>query len=1363
MDELVELLGESPAIERVRDKLHRLLERQRAGQRLPPVLLQGDTGTGKGLVAHLLHRHGVRSRGTFVDVNCAAIPETLLEAELFGFERGAFTDAHRAKPGLFQAAHGGVLFLDEVCLLPESLQAKLLTAIEERAVRRLGSTRPEPTDVWLISATNADLKAAVAARRFRDDLYHRLAVLTVELPPLRDRGRDIVLLAERFLARACAEYGLPPRRLDPEAQARLLAHSWPGNIRELGNVIERAALFADTPAVTADSLGLLAADGGGAAPPGSPAGTATSRDEAMRQHLLAALEEMGWNISHTAARLGIARNTVYARLEKFGLRPDGPRKAAPERRRPVDPALPPAPDTGLQWEQRNITLLRADLSSAERVDAWSRSSRALEGVIATVHSFGGRVEEVRQGGLTAAFGLDPCEDAPRRAAHAALAMQRNAQRARAGGDEMPGVTIGLHVAPLLIGHVGARIEIDAEAKRAQWQVLDQLLQAREPGETVASGAAAPFLERRFELARMDAVHGPAYRLTGQERRGLGLWGAMTRFVGRRDELEVLRSRLAMARSGHGQVTAVLGEAGVGKSRLIYEFARAKRQEGWQVLEGTATSYGQATSYLPVIDLLEGYFAIQGRDDPRGVREKVTGKLLTLDAALQPTLPALLALLDAPVDDTAWRTLDPPQRRQRTLDGVRRLLLREARQQPLLLIFEDLHWIDSETQALLDGVVETLGLARLLLLVSYRTGYQHLWGSKTYYSQLRVDALPAEQAGEFLDALLGADSGLAPLKKLLVNRGNPFFLEETVRTLVETEALAGEPGGYRLAHPVQATEIPATVQAILTARIDRLAPEDKRLLQVASAVGKDVPFALLQAIADRTDEALRRGLDHLQASEFLYEAPLSPDLEYTFKHALTQEVTYGGLLPEHRRALHARLVDAIETLHRDRLGGEIERLAHHAFRGELGERAVPYLRQAGLKAFAQSAAHEARAWFEQALDVLETLPQCPSTLEQGFEIRLELRPMLVGLGELRRALERLREAEALAEKLNDDRRQGRVSAVLTNAHSHLGELDEALVTGARALEVAGRLGDLRLRLLTTTYLEQAHFFRGDYERVVDLATDNLAALPADWVSESLGAAIPISVYDRYRLVQSLAHLGRFAEAARYEAEALRLAEATHRAYTVGMVHDAASWFHLIKGDWAKARSLNEHWVMVVRTGNFVLDLPEAIASSAWVLAQVGEASEALTRLREGEQLLDRHVAKGYLGIVGWTYYSLGRAALMLGRFDEARSLGDRAVKSSPHHPGFAASALHLLGDIGSHPDRFDAESGEACYRKALALAEPRGMRPLVAHCHLGLGALYRRTGQRQEAQDRLSTATTMYREMDMRFWLAQAEGEIEELG
>ena len=283
-----------------------------------------------------------------------------------------------------------------------------------------------------------------------------------------------------------------------------------------------------------------------------------------------------------------------------------------------------------------------------------------------------------------------------------------------------------------------------------------------------------------------------------------------------------------------------------------------------------------------------------------------------------------------------------------------------------------------------------------------------------------------------------------------------------------------------------------------------------------------------------------------------------------------------------------------------------------------------------------------------------------------------------------------------------------------------------------------------------------------QSAVELATDNLAALPAAWIYESFGSATPISSFDRYWLVRGLAELGRFAEAAQYEAEALRLAEPTHHAYTVGTAHFTAGWLYLLKGDWAQARSGIEHGIAAHRTGNIVLGLPPAVASLAWVLAQVGEVSEALTRLREGEELLERHAAKGITLHRGWGYHALGCAGLLLGRLDEARSLGDRALKYSPSHPGSAAHALHLLGDIAAHPDRFDAERGEAHYRQALALAAPRGMRPLVAHCHLGLGKLYRRTGRREEAQEYLTTAIAMYREMDMRFWLEQAEAELRKL-
>jgi predicted ATPase len=289
----------------------------------------------------------------------------------------------------------------------------------------------------------------------------------------------------------------------------------------------------------------------------------------------------------------------------------------------------------------------------------------------------------------------------------------------------------------------------------------------------------------------------------------------------------------------------------------------------------------------------------------------------LDKTLEPALPALLSLLDVAPEDQQWQTLDSLQRRQRTLDAIKRLFLRESQVQPVILVFEDLHWIDTETQSFLDSLIDSLPTAPLLLLANYRPEYQHGWGSKTFYSQLRIDPLAPENAEELLQAILGEDADLQPLKQLLIERteGNPFFLEESIRTLVETKILLGDPGKYRVSGPIEIARVPATVHAVLAARIDRLSADEKRLLQSASVIGKDVPFAVLQAIAELPEEELRRELSQLQAAEFLYETRLFPDLEYTFKHALTHEVAYGSILQERRRALHASIVEAIEHTNR----------------------------------------------------------------------------------------------------------------------------------------------------------------------------------------------------------------------------------------------------------------------------------------------------------------------------------------------------------------------------------------------------------------------------------------------------------------
>ena len=629
--------------------------------------------------------------------------------------------------------------------------------------------------------------------------------------------------------------------------------------------------------------------------------------------------------------------------------------------------------SALEGERKQVTVLFADLKGSMELladrdpeEARQLLDPVLQRMMEAVHRYEGTVNQVMGDGIMALFGAPLAhEDHAVRACYAALAMQDALRRyseevRRTHGVEVQ-IRVGLNSGEVVVRAIGNDLHMDYSAIGETTHLAARMEQLAPPGTIRLTAATLRLVEGFMRVNALGPV--PVKGLTApvevfdlvgtsalRHRLQAAVARGLTRFVGRDTELAALGQALARAGAGHGQVVALVGEAGVGKSRLVYECIHSHQTQGWLVLESASVSYGKATPYFPVLDLLRRYAHVDERDDTRTMRAKVTGQLLTLDETLQDAIPPLLALLDALPDDSPFLRLDPPQRRQRTLAALKRVLLRESQVQPVLVVFEDLHWIDSETQALLDSLVESLPTARLLLLVNYRPEYQHSWGGKTFYTQLRLDPLPPASAAEVLQALLGDDARLTPLTRLLIARteGNPFFLEESVRTLVETGLLVGAPGAYRLAQPLDTFHVPATVQAVLAARIDRLPPEEKRLLQTAAVIGTEVPMPLLQAIAELPEAAFHHGLAHLQAAEFLYETRLFPEHAYTFKHALTHEVAYGGLLQERRRVLHARIVEVLEALAGDRVTEQVERLAHHALRGELWDKALAYCRQAGEK-------------------------------------------------------------------------------------------------------------------------------------------------------------------------------------------------------------------------------------------------------------------------------------------------------------------------------------------------------------------------------------------------------------------------------
>jgi tetratricopeptide (TPR) repeat protein len=544
-------------------------------------------------------------------------------------------------------------------------------------------------------------------------------------------------------------------------------------------------------------------------------------------------------------------------------------------------------------------------------------------------------------------------------------------------------------------------------------------------------------------------------------------------------------------------------------------------------------------------------------------------------------------------------------------------------------------------------------------------------------------------------------------------------------------------------------------------MDRLPAEDKTLLQTAAVIGKDVPFPLLQAIAALPEEDLRGRLTHLQAAEFLYEASLFPDLEYTFKHALTQEVAYGSLLQERRRALHARIVEAVERLYPGRMDEQVERLAYHALRGEVWGKALVYFRQAGAKAAARSAHRQAVGCFEQALVALQHLPEGRDMREQAIDLRFSLRNALLPLGEQGQIFDHLRAARSLAEALHDEPRLGRACAYLAEYFRMTGDSARAVESGERALALATALGDFALEVMATFFVGTAYRDLGDYRRAVDCFRRNMAILPGGLTRERFGMTGLPSVMSQTMLVSCLADLGAFEEGTTRGEEAVRLAEAADHPFSLTQAYFALGSLYLRKGDLHRAIPVLERGLERCQIANIRTWFPTVAATLGYAYTLAGHVVEALPLLQQAAgQDPSRGISAAH---ARWIAY-LGEAYLLTGRMDEAMDLARSALAFARDLKarGNEAYALRLLGEIHARQDPLEVEAAEAAYRQALALAEALGMRPLLAHCHLGLGSLYINVSRMAQARAELSSAIEQFQVMGMAFWLSRAEAMLAQM-
>jgi class 3 adenylate cyclase/tetratricopeptide (TPR) repeat protein len=1038
--------------------------------------------------------------------------------------------------------------------------------------------------------------------------------------------------------------------------------------------------------------------------------------------------------------------------------------------------------SALEGERKQVTVLFADVvgftTLAEQLDpeiVHEIINRCFERITAEVHRFDGTINQYTGDGVMALFGAPLAhEDGPRRAVHAALGIQRAirdvAQAFQAERGLSLEMRIGINTGLVVVGKIGDDLRMDYTAVGDTTNLAARLQQMAQPGSVVISAATHQHVAGFFDTRDLGeapvkgraSVHAfevlrPRQRRT---RFDIAVERGLTPLVGRDQELATLRERFREVKAGRGQVVGIAGEAGLGKSRLVLEFRRALAHAGEAMtwLEGHCISFGQASPFLPLIELLRENFQIDEWDGEPEIIAKIEQGMRRL-GELEAYIPAIRYLLSVDPGDAALAAMDGPARRRHLFAALRALSLRGAQRRPLVLVIEDLHWIDTSSEEFLTAMLDAVAGVPLLLLVTYRIGYTPPFESRSFYTTLTLHSFSEAETLAMVGRVLGAAQFPPELQTALMDKaeGVPLFIEEVTKTLLDLGVLQREDGTYRLVKSLGEVHIPDTIQGIIMARLDRLGDDGKRIVQMASVIGRQFLVRLLARVAGLSHR-LEGLLHELQALEIIYEQGLVPEPAYIFKHAVIQDVAYQSLLIQRRKALHRAVGEAIEALYQDRLEEHYTELAHHFSQGERWDKAVVYCRQAGEKAMAQSAYREAVGYFEQALSALAQLPECRDTLEQAIDLRLALRTALTPSADLKRILAYIREAEALAAALNDPRRLGRVLCFLANHCRIMGTYDQAIAAAQRVLALATAGGDVVLHALANNYLGLAYWSQGDYRRARDCLGQSMVSLEGALRHERFGQVILPAVQSLACLAVCHGELGTFAEGRTLGDEGLRIAEMVAHPASLMWAYWGIGLLALRQGDMPRALPRLERAVGLCQDADLPIYFPWTAAPLVAAYTLVGRVADAVPLLT---QALEQTAALERVDIQALCLLPLGEAYVLASRLDEAHALAERvlALARERQERGNKAYALRLLGDLAAHREPPETERAEAHYRQALTLAEALGMRPLVAHCHRGLGMLYAATVQREQARTALSTAIALYHDMEMTFWLPQTEAAL----
>jgi tetratricopeptide (TPR) repeat protein len=932
------------------------------------------------------------------------------------------------------------------------------------------------------------------------------------------------------------------------------------------------------------------------------------------------------------------------------------------------------------------------------------------------------VEELSPNGIVAVFGLEPAEDAPRHAVHAAMAIRKAAERAGAREDDQPDIRLAIHVGQYLVGQVGGIAEIDLDAKREASAVLDALVTAAEPNAILVSEGAEPFLKRGFDLVPVEARghgRGSAYRLAGLGRPGLGLSRRAVRFVGRREDLEFLEHRLASVMAGHGQAVGIVGEAGIGKSRLIAEFRQRIRQKPVTYLEARCVSYGSAMPYLPILAMLRQNFGIAGVHSADTITEKVRAGLSAVGMDPDEWTPYLLQLLGAKGGEEKLATLSPEAVKSRTLEAVRQLILHGNRKRPIIFVLEDLHWIDRTSEEWVAALVETLGGTAVLFLATYRPGYRPSWMDKSYATQVAVQPLSADESLTVVQSVLQTDHVPVSLANLILDKaeGNPFFLEELSRAV-------GEQGSL---HPTLA--VPDTIQEVLLARIHRLPDTTKQVLQTAAVLGREFSLRLLAAIWD-SPEPLESHLRALIQLEFLQQQPEGAEPVYMFKHALTQEVAYESLALPRRQTLHAAAGRALETLYADRLEDAYEGLAYHYSRTDRAEMAVDYLTRFARKAASLYAHEEAVRALRLARTHVKRLP--PEQRDrQRLELALRQASSLMPLGRVQEIVDLLLPERGLLEHLQNPVLAGHFHVLLGWAHSFAADRERAAESAQRAITEADRCGDAATKGKAYCLLAQDAPLSGRARDGIEQSRQAVALL------ERTGERWWLS-YAHWVVALNHGQVGSFEPAFEALARAREIADAMDDPRLQALAAWGKGILHAAMGEADAGIEACRH---ALERAPDPLNQAIAMGWLGFAFTQAGDFAHAIPLLERAARQFGQW---GYRPYQGWFSAFLGEAYRLKGELDQAWEVASKALQIGSDSRVWVVMgwARHSLGRIAQARGAF-SEADEHL-AEALRIFETIQSRYETGCTHMDLAAVGHALGRTKRASTHLREALRIFR-------------------